>query len=188
MKKPTNITVTPAPEILAAAINKAIAPMREDLRHAAAEDLRLHAEAEKFNPTKAREDWQKLHDKALAGDEAAAAEIVAHGGADQYVANVSAPYHLREGMRQRHAEQCAGLFHRLVTALIPAVREAGAQIQAQFEDVTAKMGELPGGISMWDQRVRAMVANFEKLPEHALNGIGAAYVLRENGLAEAIGI
>jgi hypothetical protein len=189
MKPKTNkIEVTPAPEILGAAIEKSIAPMREELRTAAREDLRLHAEAEKYAPGKARTEWQKLHDRALGGDEAAAAEITKHGGAERYVEHVSAPYHLREGMRKRHAENCSGLFHRLTETLIPAVRVAGDEIQRQFTDVTEKMGELPGGITMWDQRVRSLVANFEKLPERALLGTGPAYLLRENGLGEAVGI
>jgi hypothetical protein len=186
--KPTNITVTPAPEILSAAINEAIKPMREELRTAAQQDDRLDAEAAKYHPTKAREEWQRLHERALDGDEEAAAVITQHGGAEHYVANVSAPYHLRDGMRKRHAEGCAGLFLRMTQAVIPAVREAGAQIQRQFEDVTQHMGELPGGVSQWDTRVRAMVANLEKLPQQAALGTGPAWLLRENGLGEAVGL
>lgn len=188
MKKPTNITVTPATEILAAAINKAIAPMREELRKAAEQDDYLEAEALKYHPNKAKEEWQKLFDSALEGDEKAAAVITQHGGAENYVANVSAPYHLRDGMRKRHAEGCAGLLMRMTEALIPAVREAGAQIQRQFEDVTERMGELPGGVSQWDTRVRSMVGAFERVPEFAARGTGPAWLLRENGLGEAVGI
>ncbi len=189
MKHPkSKIEVTPAPEILAAAINSAIAPMREELRTAAQQDDRLEAEALKYHPGKAREEWQKLFDRALEGDEQAAAIIAQHGGAEQYVANVSGPYHLRDGMRKRHAEGCAGLFLRMTQALIPAVREAGAQIQAQFDDVTQRMGELPGGVTQWDARVRSMAANFEKLPQQVGLGIGPAWLLRESGLGEAVGI
>ncbi len=186
--KPTNITVIPATEILAAAINKAIEPLRDELRTAALQDDRLEAEALKYHPTKAKEEWQKLYDQALEGDEKAAAIITEHGGAEQYVANVSGPYHLREGMRKRHAEGCAGLLLRMTQALVPAVREAGAQIQRQFEEVTQRMGELPGGQSQWDARVRSMVSAFERVPEFATRGTGPAWLLRENGLGEAVGI
>ena len=66
--------------------------------------------------------------------------------------------------------------------LVPAVNEAGAVIQKQFAETMDALGELPGGLSTWDARVRSFKTNVEAAIRQAELGTGAAYLLEGLGL------
>lgn len=166
--KTSTITVTSPRDILDAAIAKALAPFRGELLEAAKLDRKLYAETLNIHPQKVKRDGEKLMEDA--------------DGLIGYVNRRTALFPVKEAARVKTAEKFSKTFQPVVDKLVPAIREAGAVIQKQFEGTMDALGELPGGLSMWDAHVRSMEGNLQQAVVQAGLGAGAAYLLESLGL------
>lgn len=180
--KTKTVTLTSPREILDAAIVKALAPFREELAEAAATDRRLYAETLDIHPTKVKEDGDKLMEAAADGDEAAMKQLEKDDGLIGYVNRRTALFPVKEAARVKAAQKFSKVLERVAEKFIPAIREAGAVIQKQFEQTMDALGELPGGQSMWEAHVRSLEGNVEWSIKQAELGAGAAYLLEGLGL------
>ena len=180
--KTNTVTLTSPRDILDAAIAKAIAPFRGELAEAAATDRRLYAETLDIHPNKVKADGEKLMEAAADGDEAAMKQLEDDDGLIGYVNRRTALFPVKEAARVKAAQKFSKVLERVADKLVPAVREAGAVIQKQFEGTMDALGELPGGISMWDAHVRSFEGNVRGSIKQAELGSGAAYLLESLGL------
>lgn len=180
--KTSTITVTSPRDILDAAIAKALAPFRGELLEAAKLDRKLYAETLNIHPQKVKRDGEKLMEDAANGDEAAMKQLEDADGLIGYVNRRTALFPVKEAARVKTAEKFSKTFQPVVDKLVPAIREAGAVIQKQFEGTMDALGELPGGLSMWDAHVRSMEGNLQQAVVQAGFGAGAAYLLESLGL------
>lgn len=180
--KTSTITLTSPRDILDAAIAKALAPHKKQLTEAAETDRRLYAETVDIHPNKVKKDGEDLMEAAANGDADAMRQLEENDGLIGYVQRRTALYPVKEAARKRAAEKFADLFAPIVDELVPAVREAGAVIQKQFEGTMEALGELPGGQSMWESYVRSFEGNVRGAIRQAKTGAGAAYLLEGLGL------
>lgn len=180
--KTNTITLTSPRDILDAAIAKALAPFRDELAEAAATDRRLYAETLDIHPNKAKADGEALMEAAADGDEKAMRQLEKDDGLIGYVNRRTALFPVKEAARVKAAQKFAKVLGRAADKLVPAVREAGVVIQKQFADTMDALGELPGGVSMWDAHVRSFDGNIKSAVNQAELGSGAAYLLESLGL------
>jgi hypothetical protein len=176
--------ITPAQDIISAAITAALQPFKAQLAAACERDVQLAAEAEKIHPDKCKAQGFALMEAAVAGNEAAMRELEGAGGLDAWIAGRAAVYPIREGARHHHACDSAELFERAAAKLIPALEKAGADIQAQFEQTMTALGELPGGLSQWDAAIRAKIDGINGAVQQGKRGVGLAYLVQGLGLRE----
>jgi hypothetical protein len=111
-------------------------------------------------------------------------ELEKAGGLDAWVASRAALYPVKEGARHYHAVASAELFETAAQRLIPALERAAADIQSQFENVMASLGELPGGLSQWDSAIRAKIDGINGAVQQGKRGVGLAYLVQGLGLRE----
>ena len=180
--KTSTVTLTSPRDILDAAIAKAIAPFRDELSEAAALDRKLYAETLDIHPSKVKADGEKLMEAAADGDEAAMKQLEADDGLIGYVNRRTALFPVKEAARVKAAQKFSKVLDRVADKLVPAIREAGAVIQRQFEQTMLELGELPGGQSMWEAHVRSLEGNIRGAVKQADMGAGAAYLLEGLGL------
>jgi BMFP domain-containing protein YqiC len=180
--KTSTITLTCPRDILDAAIAKALAPFRDELLDASKLDRKLYAETVGIHPNKVKADGEKLMEDAANGDEAAMKQLEDADGLIGYVNRRTALFPVKEAARVKAAERFAKVLARVADKLVPAVREAGAVIQKQFEGTMDALNELPGGLSMWDAHVRSLEGNVHGAIRQAEMGAGAAYLLEGLGL------
>lgn len=179
---PATIKITPAQGILSSAITEALAPFKAELAAACKRDLELAAAAEKIHPDKCKAEGMALMAQAVAGDDAAMKQLEDAGGLDAWVSNKSALYPVKEGARHHHACQSAELFERAAERLIPAIEDAAAKIQTQFESVMTELGELQPGQSEWGALIRNKCNAITAAVQQGNRGVGFAY------LAEGLGL
>jgi len=181
MKRST-ITLTSPRDILDTAITSALAPFKAELAQAADTDRKLYAETLDIHPNKVKKDGEDLMEAAANGDPEAMRQLEQDNGLIGYVNRRTALYPVKEAARVRAAEKFADQFAPVADQLIPAVREAGAVIQKQFEGTMEALGELPGGLSMWNGYVRSFEGNVRGAIRQAKAGAGAAFLLEGLGL------
>jgi hypothetical protein len=179
----TSIRITPPAEILAEKISEALAPFKDALSAACKRDVELAAAAELCRPDKIKIAGDTLMGQAIHGDEKAMKQLEAAGGLDAWVASKSAVYPIKDAARHHHAVTSAELFERAAVKLIPALETAGAEIQKQFENVMAEMGELPGGLSQWGSNIQGRCNSITAAVRRAHNGEGLAWIFEQLGLA-----
>lgn len=180
--KATTITIKPPEAVLTDALATTLKPFAKELREACAEDKELAAAAEAVNPLVGKDKAQRLLDAAVAGDKAAAEELLRLGGFENYATNFSQSYHTREGLRSAAAKRSAALLQRVADKLLPALAVAKDTIQKQYEDTLTALGELQGGISLWSKKITDMSNGIARMPQDAQKGVGVAYLVEGLGL------
>lgn len=181
--KPTTIIIQPPESILSDALTATLKPFAKELREACAEDKELAAAAEAVHPNAGKAKAQQLLDAAVAGDKAAADELLRLGGFENYPSNFSESYRTRDGLREAAAKRSAALLQRVADKLVPALAVASDSIQKQFEETLLALSELPGGLSLWSKKIADMSGGIARMPQDALKGVGAAYLVETLGLS-----
>jgi len=180
--KATTITIKPPEAVLTDALATTLKPFAKELREACAEDKELAAAAEAVHPNVGKDKAQRLLDAAVAGDKAAADELLRLGGFENYPRNFSESYHTRDGLRAAAAKRSAALLQRVADKLVPALAVARDTIQKQYEETLLALGELPGGLSLWSKKIADMSGGIARMPQDAQRGVGAAYLVECLGL------
>jgi hypothetical protein len=182
--KNASITITAPSDILHQAIAAAIKPHVKALAEAAARDIELDAKANAVHPDRIKAQGLTLIDRANAGDDKALAELEKHGGLDGYIQAKAGMFPIYEGACRAHAMAAVPLFEALARDLIPAMQEAGKNIQKQFTEVMGALGELSPGLSEWDASIRNRSNSIKGAIKRAEIGLGPAFLLSQLGLAE----
>jgi hypothetical protein len=178
----TTITIQPPQAVLNDTLAATLKLFAKDLREACAEDRELAAAAEAVAPSVGKDKAQRLLDAAVAGDKAAADELLSLGGFENYPRNFSESYHTRDGLRAAAAKRSAALLQRVADKLVPALAVAGDTIQKQYSDTLIALGELDGGLSLWAKKIADMSNGIARMPQDASRGVGAAYLVEGLGL------
>lgn len=193
-KAATNPTAPAMPEvvhpnaIIERHLKPVFAPYRDELIEAARKDREAEAEMIATHPDTAKKNAQKLFEAAAEGDKAAEKELSEAGGKAEYIAKHSVNFDLARAKKEFAACAVAPTWEKIAAAALPALDKALVEIQDQFNEVMAAIGE-GNGVSRWDAHIGSMKQNIAGFPRRAeVLKQGADWTIRSNGLAQLVGL
>jgi hypothetical protein len=163
-----------APEIYSDALRGAIKPFAKTLIPLLDKDIALHAAADEVAEHGQKKKLADLETRAVAGDEAALAEIEQAGGPALWLQKATAMYSIRLAAANEHSKRLVPVFHEVASSLERHLSEAAPALQERWANAMAEWGITQTDENPLAPQARRLIGHWRATIAALENGGGGA--------------